>query len=405
MRGAAAGALIGTSLALFLVSTSVGRGKVGWLGGMEGVGEGMWGTVAMLGRATNARTDLQGWQDLFPQRAVSAGAAKTKPHHTSSLVLNDNIHVPGMDEVELGRGDMAKPAGDWGAWRTPQNSNQFKGMTEPVHNDNPFGENIVGQMSDRKVNASLALHEGAFSPITNIFNGNGPLPQMFRSADINVRCDDEGVDCDPVRANQPMTKETTEEYRERMGKTSPLYHLQLPSDKDKYVDCSDPGEKARNPWCDPARSRYGRAMQEGGFPVDSTIAESRLHYRHLWHPRSDEEFWGNKSFFVYPDGRVVMRYPVKTNGSFYQSPPKPDGPGAIRVPFTGTGHYGGLTGPPYHTQEGPPGGEAGVSVFQYGAGQKLDGLADTQLPAQVREECQKSAHFVDEGHDDDDFTK
>lgn len=160
-------------------------------------------------------------------------------------------------EAEVGRGDLKEPGAAWGSWRTPGNANQYVGMTSPVENNNPFGENVVGKDSDRAVNASLAGEEGAFSPLENILEGNGPLPKMFSSSDLDVPCDREDVDCKPVKANIMATDETTEHFNARM-KGHDAYKSVGHYTKDRFVDCSDPDEQAANPACDPGRNKYGR---------------------------------------------------------------------------------------------------------------------------------------------------
>ena len=396
--------VVGAFSAMFLLAAKGGGGgrSLTSRSAEEGWREGGVGGVVMLEKQPpSARSGSGGWQTLFPHRRAQlgggggggAGARNVAKHQhrlLSSLEMQGQFQggveeVP-EDEAEVGRGDFKEPGAAWGSWRTPGNANQYDGMTSPVENNNPFGENVVGKGSDRAVNASLAGGEGAFSPFQNILEGNGPLPKMFSSSDMDVPCDQEDVDCEPVKANIVSTDESTEEFNARMKRHDHLKRIGHYME-DHFVNCSDPAEQAVNPACDPGRNKYGRPDREGGFADDPMIVESRMHYRQHWMPsRNSENMWGNKNFFVYPDGRVVLRYPLNTSGSFYaHGPVRPDGPAGMRVPYPSTGHYGGLTGPPYNTQ-GPPGGELGAHGFlgRDGLyGRKIDGLKDEQYPAQV----------------------
>ena len=61
----------------------------------------------------------------------------------------------------------------WGVWRTPENSNAYSGMTEPVPNTNPFGEQIIDQDSDTYVNISDIEKGYDSNPLFAALQGKG----------------------------------------------------------------------------------------------------------------------------------------------------------------------------------------------------------------------------------------
>jgi hypothetical protein len=118
--------------------------------------------------------------------------------------------------------------------------------------------------------------EGAFSPLVNILQGHGPLPQMFRGADLDVPCSEEqGVDCNVVKASYPATPEHTSNYKPRPYILRPKFKFSM---RDKYASCLQ-DSAMYDPACESMSKTYGRRVRRGVWPHDSTIVEWRLHKR------------------------------------------------------------------------------------------------------------------------------
>lgn len=164
------------------------------------------GEIELLSR----RQMNEEWQILFPHpKPASPLVAHPRPHLLSGLAAaaqQENASSSDVAEQQAAVGRDDKQERPWGYWRTPGHSNQVG--TEPVANNDPLGDHIMFQSSDRLVNTSDVDKDGSFSPFTNIMQGNGPLPRMFSSADLVVPCsEEEGIDCHVVRASYPSVNQ------------------------------------------------------------------------------------------------------------------------------------------------------------------------------------------------------
>ena len=164
----------------------------------------------------------------------------------------------------------------WGVWRTPDNSNAYSGMTEPVPNTNPLGEQIIDQDSDTYVNVSdVEKGYDTYNPLFAALQGKG-FPKMFYEQDDFAPCTDPDR-CTPPnsQANYPVTG-THSDPRTLHAKDKPI------TLDDVYKNCSDPSNpEYYSAMCDPARNQYGRRIREGGFPDDPMVVEWRLRSRHI----------------------------------------------------------------------------------------------------------------------------
>jgi len=242
----------------------------------------------------------------------------------------------------------------WGVWRTPDNSNAYNGMTKPVPNTNPFGEQIIDQDSDKYVNISdVEKGYDMYNPLFAALEGRG-LPKMGYEQDIFAPCTDPEK-CTPSNSkpNHPV-RDTHSDPRTLQATEKPF------SFDDEYTNCTDPNNpEFYSAYCDPARNRYGRPIRRGGFPDDPMIVEWRLNTQHMndMVNRSIEaEQEHNFTIYRLP---VTNAQVVNTQGPYLRTP-YPNG--VQKQPVAATGYYGGLAGPPFLT-EGPVGSE-----FTYGVG-------------------------------------
>ena len=91
----------------------------------------------------------------------------------------------------------------WGAWRTPGNSNAYVGMKTPARNDNPFGNNVLFRNSDKEVNVK-ELESKWYNPLFDSWDKG--LPRVFYEDDIAVPCEEELVDCSPIKTSFPVSQ-------------------------------------------------------------------------------------------------------------------------------------------------------------------------------------------------------
>jgi len=164
----------------------------------------------------------------------------------------------------------------WGVWRTPDNSNAYRGMTEPVPNTNPLGEQIIDQDSDKYINISdIEKGYDTYNPLFAALEGKG-FPKMGYEQDIFAPCTDP-TKCTPPnsRANNPV-RDTHTDPRTLAAKDKPI------TLDDEYKNCSDPNNpEYYTAMCDPARNQYGRRIRAGDFPDEPMVVEWRLHTKHM----------------------------------------------------------------------------------------------------------------------------
>mmetsp|Transcript_39393 Transcript_39393/g.93245 ORF Transcript_39393/g.93245 Transcript_39393/m.93245 type:complete len:385 (+) Transcript_39393:3-1157(+) len=188
----------------------------------------------------------------------------------------DHTYVPGLKEVsgaqQLRQLALMQDLHNQ-HWHTPQHSNNLAGMTEPIHENNPLGEHVVGSR-DRMIKMEDA--EGRYGGVVDpalryawdVFSGEQPAefepPVLGSNWDTHVRCEDEGdpslCDGDGFKANpvspfhtdprmlvkpEPENEEDNEGVLKREGK-----HGVLPAGGGKHTyggrkgdlirDCTDP---------------------------------------------------------------------------------------------------------------------------------------------------------------------
>ena len=124
----------------------------------------------------------------------------------------------------------------------------------------------------------------------------------------------------------------------------------LGSAHDSFRNCSDPNldEHYEAP-CDPVRNQYGRPIRPGGFPDEPMIVERRIHEHSYAGMRNAEQVQPGHpipraNISVYVEDHHPY-YPVAEEaGGVY---PRTEFPiGMMKEPYTATGGYGGLAGPP-----------------------------------------------------------
>ena len=239
----------------------------------------------------------------------------------------------------------------WGVWRTPDNSNAYSGMTAPVPNTNPFGEQIIDQDSDKYVNISdIEKGYDTYNPLFAALEGKG-FPKMGYEQDIFAPCTDP-TKCTPPnsRPNNPV-RDTHSDPRALQAKEEKPLSL-----SDEYKNCSDPNNpEYYTAMCDPARNKYGRPIREGGFPDDPMIVEWRLHTQRI-NQRINRSVEVEKG--ISGEGNwTIYREPVylanaQAPHALYLRTPFPAG--VSKQPYTSTGYYGGLSGPPFITEVPKP---------------------------------------------------
>ena len=258
---------------------------------------------------------------------------------------------------------MDRENSTWGEWRTPDNSNQYTGMTEAVPNTNPLGEQVIDEDSDKLVNITdVEKGYGANpNPLFAALEGQG-LPKMFTEQDVFAPCSAEeraAGTCTPPNSqpNHPV-RDAHSDPRELEGGEHEfeVRHTNFPlgSAHDSFRNCSDPNldEHYEAP-CDPVRNQYGRPVRPGGFPDEPMIVERRIH-EHSYGMRNAEQVQPG-----HPIPRANISVYVEDHHPYYPVAeeaagvyPRTEFPiGMMKEPYTATGGYGGLAGPPFLTQE------------------------------------------------------
>jgi hypothetical protein len=239
-----------------------------------------------------------------------------------------------------GPGNATAANGQWGYWRTSFNSNNEQGRSGPIANDDPLGDHVVGRYLDRVVslNASLAeqADENAGNPMIDLVTGKG-LPKMFYEDDQFAPCPPDDPKCEVGMYGR---KKERRDHRPSWDKVDPPKKTDIRKFlRDRHrINCTDPSSTSYSPLCEKAIDRtHDPYYKLPGLPA--------------WRiPRIREQHgWVNLD---------------KT----------------MKVPYPGTGYYGGRVGPPFNT-EGIVGSEGPSGLFS----PKLGAVQlDRQVPAQAQ---------------------
>lgn len=253
----------------------------------------------------------------------------------------------------------------WGEWRTPGNSNAYEGMTEPVQNNNPLGDHILNRDLDKDVDVSeLDKYD---NPLIDALEGKG-LPKMFYEDDEFTPC--HGDHCKVVDPSNPVSKIHTHWTGNPRG-------FGYGGQRDLWIKCRDPTSIYYNEACDPDKNHYGRPLRPGGFPDGNQIVD-----RHLWIKNQHSTNSYAVRWFPFRHNLSASTFDFRPRGMGI-----PGNNGMMKTPYTGTGYYGGLSGPPFFT-EGPRGSEVAPMTHPApyinfsGVDWDQIGLGDDAIPAQ-----------------------